>query len=201
MVGKNVIVVGGGNVAMDCACTAKKLGSSSVSIVYRRSRAEMPAREVEIAEALEYGVQLLPLTNPKQFVERTGKLSGVECLKMQLGEPDSSGRPRPVEQKGSEFVISADLAILALGSKQNTKLLADLGLQTENGQIKTDQNKRTSKENIYACGDVSRGALTVVSAAVAGKKAASHILQEAGVVLDVVPSREPVVVIKKTYEI
>jgi len=185
LVAKNVVVVGGGNVAMDATCTAKKLGSQNVTIVYRRTRAEMPARDVEIEEALHYGANLQQLTNPKSFVIQDGKLVGVQCVKMQLGENDSSGRPRPVEVEGSEFVLDADIVVLALGSRQDKELLADLGVQLENGRIAVDDDKMTKIHNVYACGDVETGALTVVEAMVGGKVAAKSILKQISVDINV----------------
>lgn len=192
LVAQNVVVVGGGNVAMDSSCTAKKLGSQNVTILYRRTRKEMPAREIEIEEALSYGSTLQELTNPKKFVVDTnGKLTGIECAKMELGEPDSSGRRSPIEVVGSNFIVPADIVILSLGSRQDKGLLADLGLELQNGRIPVDTHTMATKvPNIYACGDVMSGALTVVTAMVAGKTAAQSILTQLGITPTIIPPRE-----------
>lgn len=176
---KNVVVLGAGNVAMDSARTAIRLGAETVRIVYRRSRSEIPACAAEIRCAEEEGVELLLLTAPARFLgDREGRLAGMECLKTELGEPDQSGRPRPVPIKGSEFTIDCDLAVVAVGSKANPLLVESAkGLRlNERGYIAVDlKTGKTSKKGVWAGGDIVTGQKTVVLAMRAGRKAASSI--------------------------
>jgi len=174
-----VVVVGGGNVAMDSARSAKRLGAEIVSVVYRRTQKEMPARVEEYRHAVEEGIVFDWLTNPVEYVgDGNGQLCGVRCIKMELGEPDSSGRRRPVPIKGSEFVINCDLAIEAIGQGANKVLLStfpELELN-EKGYIKADpQTGETSVPGVFAGGDIVTGAATVILAMGAGKDAAAAI--------------------------
>ena len=179
--GKNVIVVGAGNVAMDAARSAVRMGAESVTIVYRRGREEMPARREEIRHAEEEGVKFRLLANPVRFIgDENGNLVGAECIEMQLGEPDASGRRRPEPKPGSEFTINADMAIIALGTSPNPLISRSCPeLKTgRRGTLETDENLKTSLENVYAGGDAVTGAATVILAMGAGKKAAESIISK-----------------------
>lgn len=178
-VGKNVAVVGGGNVAMDAARSAKRLGAENVYIVYRRSEAEMPARLEEVHHAKEEGIILKVLTNPKQILgTEDGWVKGMECVEMELGEPDKSGRRRPVEKSGSEHVIDLETVIIAIGQSPNPLISSTtpgLDIQTWGGIIVEEETGATSKSGVYAGGDAVTGAATVILAMGAGKKAAEAI--------------------------
>lgn len=179
--GKNVIVVGAGNVAMDAARSAVRMGAESVTVVYRRGREEMPARKEEIRHAEEEGVKFRLLANPVRFIgDENGNLVGAECIEMQLGEPDASGRRRPEPKPGSEFTINADMAIIALGTSPNPLISRSCpDLKTgRRGTLETDENLKTSLENVYAGGDAVTGAATVILAMGAGKKAAESIISK-----------------------
>lgn len=178
-IGKHVVVLGAGNVAMDSARTAMRLGAESVKIVYRRSRTEMPARAAEIHHAEEEGIEFFLLTNPTKFLgNEKGRLTGMECLKMELGEPDDSGRRRPVPIKGSEFHLETDLVIVAVGSGANpllTQSTPDMELNKW-GYIEADpETGKTTKKGVWAGGDIVTGAATVILAMGAGRKAADSI--------------------------
>ncbi len=181
--GKHVTVFGAGNVAMDAARTALRLGAETVHIVYRRTRAEMPARGEEIEHALEEGVKLLELSAPVRFiVGEDGRVHGVELQRMELGEPDASGRRRPRPVEGENFTMDTDLAIVALGTRPNPLLISstpDLALN-EKGYIKVDENGETSIPNVYAGGDIVTGAATVILAMGAGRRAAQSIARKMG---------------------
>ncbi|MEJ2039133.1 MAG: NADPH-dependent glutamate synthase [Desulfosarcinaceae bacterium] len=177
--GKNVCVLGAGNVAMDSARTAMRLGAEKVRIVYRRSREEMPARGAEIHHAEEEGIELHLLTNPTRYIgDDNGRLTAMECLKMELGEPDDSGRRRPVPVPGSEFQLETDLVIVAVGSGANpllTQSTSDLKLNKW-GYIETDaETGKTSKRGVWAGGDIVTGAATVILAMGAGRAAANSM--------------------------
>lgn len=178
-IGKKVAVIGGGNVAMDSARCSLRLGAEEVYIVYRRSREELPAREEEAENAEEEGIIFKLLTNPVKFVgDESGWVNGMECIKMELGEPDASGRRRPVPIEGSEFMMDIDTAIIAIGQTPNPLIQRTTeGLVTTKwGTIVTQEdNGATTKEGVYAGGDVVSGAATVISAMGAGKKAAEGI--------------------------
>ena len=179
--GKNVIVVGAGNVAMGAARSAVRMGAESVTVVYRRGREEMPARKEEIRHAEEEGVKFRLLANPVRFTgDENGNLVAVECIEMQLGEPDASGRRRPEPLPGSEFTINADMAIIALGTSPNPLISRSCpDLKTgRRGTLETDENLKTSLENVYAGGDAVTGAATVILAMGAGKKAAESIISK-----------------------
>ena len=177
--GKVVVVVGAGNVAMDSARTALRLGADKVYIMYRRSRDEMPARREEIFHAEEEGVELMLLTNPVEIVGEHS-VEGVKAVKMELGEPDASGRRRPVVVPGSEFILPCDQVIMALGTSPNPlirKSAPDLSV-TPRGTLMTNADTlETSVDGVYAGGDAVTGAATVILAMGAGKKAAKAILE------------------------
>ena len=181
---KNVAVVGGGNVAMDAARTAKRLGAENVYIVYRRGMEELPARKEEVEHAEEEGIIFKTLTNPVEIIPTDvtdprdpnyGWVKGMKCVEMELGEPDASGRRRPIEKAGSEFEMDMDCVIMALGTSPNPLLKATTpGLETQRrGEIVADENGLTSIEGVYAGGDAVTGAATVILAMGAGKTAAA----------------------------
>ncbi len=177
--GRSVAVIGGGNVAMDAARVALRLGAEKVHLIYRRSEAEMPARRAEIHHAREEGVEFNTLTNPVRFLDDgKGNVSGVECIRMELGEPDESGRRKPVPVKGSEFTIPIDVAIPALGTRSNPLLVSNvpgLGL-TKKGYIVADEETgMTTKKGVFAGGDIVTGSATVILALGAGRKSAQAI--------------------------
>lgn len=178
-VGKNVAVVGGGNVAMDAARSAKRLGAENVYIVYRRSEAEMPARLEEVHHAKEEGIIFKLLTNPTKILgTEDGWVKGMECVEMELGEPDASGRRRPVVKSGSEHIIDVDTVIIAIGQSPNPLIKSTTpGLETQKwgGIIANEETGATSIEGVYAGGDAVTGAATVILAMGAGKKAAKAI--------------------------
>ncbi|MGI6424740.1 MAG: NADPH-dependent glutamate synthase [Tepidanaerobacteraceae bacterium] len=177
-VGKNVAVVGGGNVAMDSARSALRMGAEKVYIIYRRSEAEMPARKEESEHAKEEGIIFNYLTNPTRIIgDDNGWVKGIECIRMELGEPDSSGRRRPIPIEGSEFIIDIDTVVMSIGTGPNPLLTkATEGLELNKyGYIATDEDGKTSKEGVWAGGDIVTGAATVILAMGAGKKAAQSI--------------------------
>lgn len=178
--GKKVVVVGAGNVAMDSARTARRLGAD-VRLVYRRGRAEMPARKEEIEHAEQEGVVFELLANPVEIMgDSDGNVVGVKCVRMQLGEPDQSGRRSPVAIDGSEFYIDCDEIIVALGTSPNPIIKQSLpSLETtKKGTVVTDENGATNIPRLYAGGDVATGAATVIMAMGAGKRAAKAILSQ-----------------------
>ena len=174
--GKNVVVVGAGNVAMDAARTAMRLGADTVTVVYRRSRAEMPARKEEIEHAEEEGIRFELLTSPVAVLGKT-EVEGLKLIRMRLGEPDERGRRRPIPVEGSEFEISCDQVIMALGTSPNPILKRSAPeLETDaRGVIKVDENGATNIPRVYAGGDAATGAATVILAMAAGKRAAKSI--------------------------
>ncbi len=182
--GKRVAVVGGGNVAMDAARCALRLGAEEVSIVYRRSQAEMPARQEEIHHAAEEGVRFCMLTNPVRILgDADGAVQGMECVSMELGEPDASGRRRPVPKAGSEHVLDVDTVIIAIGNSPNPLIRNTTpGLETTRwgGIVVQEETMETSRENVYAGGDAVTGAATVILAMGAGKAAARAIHEKLG---------------------
>jgi glutamate synthase (NADPH/NADH) small chain len=177
--GKNVAVLGAGNVSMDSARTALRLGAEKVRIVYRRSRVEMPARIEEVQRAEEEGVEFHLLTTPTQFFgDDNGWVTGMECIRMELGEPDDSGRRRPVPIKGSEFSMDCDLVVVAIGAGANPLLPNTTpGLDlNKRGYIVADlETGKTTKKGVWAGGDIVTGSATVISAMGAGRKAANSI--------------------------
>jgi len=178
-VGRRVAVCGAGNVAMDAARTALRLGAEEVYIVYRRSKAEIPARHEELEHALEEGVQLVLLTSPVEILgNEEGWVTGMKCIRFELGEPDESGRRRPVPIEGSEFVMEVDTVIMAIGQGPNPLVPSTTeGLATtKRGNIVADEETgQTSLEGVFAGGDIVTGAATVILAMGAGKKAAQAI--------------------------
>ena len=176
---RKVAVVGGGNVAMDSARVAKRLGADHVYLVYRRSRAEMPARAEEAHHAEEEGIDFRMLTNPIRIVgDDKNWVKGIECVKMDLGEPDASGRRRPVEIKGSEHIIDVEVVVVAIGQGPNpilTQSTEGLALR-RSGNIEADpETGKTSRKGVFAGGDIVTGAATVILAMGAGRKAAAAI--------------------------
>ncbi len=187
MKGGRVAVVGGGNVAMDAARTALRLGAEKVYIVYRRSMEELPARREEVEHAEEEGIEFRLLTNPKEILgynnpedkrdPKNGFVTGMRCVKMELGEPDERGRRRPVEIQGSDFVIDVDTVIMSIGTTPNPLIKSTTeGLEVNSrGGIIVEENGKTTKDGVYAGGDAVTGAATVISAMGAGKLAAASI--------------------------
>jgi glutamate synthase (NADPH/NADH) small chain len=177
IVGDKVAVVGAGNVAMDSARTAKRLGAEDVYIVYRRAREQMPARSEEIHHAEEESIELKLLNNPVAIHGKDGRVDKMECLKMELGEKDDSGRRRPVPIEGSNWMLDVDTVIIAIGQNPNpllTKNTKDLETKSWGG-IVVDNDQQTSRKGVYAGGDVVTGAATVIKAMGAGKTAAENI--------------------------
>ena len=177
--GKNVVVLGAGNVAMDAARTAMRLGADTVRIVYRRSREEMPARAEEIHHGEEEGIELHLLTAPVRFMgDEKGRVKTIECLRMELGEPDDSGRRRPVPVKDSNFIIDTDMVVIAVGANANPLITSTTpGLKTNKwGYIIADpETGKTLKPRVWAGGDIVTGAATVILAMGAGRLAADSI--------------------------
>lgn len=178
-IGQRVAVIGGGNVAMDSARTALRLGAEEVCLVYRRTKKEMPARVEEVERAEEEGVNCIILTNPVRFVGNdNGWVTGIECIQMELGEPDESGRRRPVPVPGSEFVIPIDTVVVAIGQGPNPLFLesvSGLALNRKGYIVADPETGATSLRGVFAGGDIVTGAATVISAMGAGKKAARAI--------------------------
>ena len=176
-VGSRVVVVGGGNVAMDAVRTAKRLGASA-TIVYRRSEKELPARVEEVHHAKEEGIEFKMLTNHTRVIgDEKGWVTGLNCVQMELGEPDESGRRSPVEVADSDFVIDCDVVIMALGTSPNPLIASTTGKleTTRRGCIVADENGQTSRQGVFAGGDTVTGAATVILAMGAGRKAAAAI--------------------------
>ncbi len=178
-VGKRVVVIGGGNVAMDSARCALRLGADEVYIIYRRSEVEMPARREEVENAMEEGIQFKLLTNPKRFIgDESGQVKAIELYGMELGEPDESGRRRPIPKPGTEYIFDIDVAVVALGTRPNPIIPSTTeDLETTRwGTILTDEaTGKTSKPGVWCGGDMATGAATVISAMGAGKRAAADI--------------------------
>ena len=178
--GRDVAVVGGGNTALDGIRTALRLGARNAHLIYRRSETEMPARAEEVKHAREEGVQFMTLTNPVAFLEAAepGWLGAVRCIRMELGEPDDSGRPRPIPVQGSEFVLPLSVAIIAVGTSANPLVQSTTpDLKTrKRGYIEADpETLRTSKRGVFAGGDIVTGGATVILAMGAGRRAARSI--------------------------
>jgi len=176
---RDVIVVGGGNTAMDAVRTARRLGARSATLVYRRSQAEMPARLEEVHHALEEGIEFRMLTNPVEFIgDEKGWLTGARCVRMELGEPDADGRRRPVPVAGSEFILPASVAIIGVGTTANPLIQSttpDLQTNKRNYIVADPETMRTSKPGVFAGGDIVTGGATVILAMGAGRKGASSI--------------------------
>ena len=182
MRGKRVITVGGGNVAMDAARTALRLGAEPSTVVYRRSEAEMPARRAEIHHAREEGVEFRLLCTPTEILaDDTGRVTGISCIRMELGAPDASGRRRPVPVAGSEFTIDGDVVVVAVGNSPNPLIpntAPDIATSKRGGILADEKTGRTSKRRVYAGGDIVTGAATVILAMGAGKVAARSIIED-----------------------
>ena len=178
-IGRRVAVIGGGNVAMDSARCALRLGAEKVYIVYRRSEVELPARREEVENAKEEGIIFKLLTNPLQFIgDEQNNVCQMECHEMELGEPDESGRRRPIVKEGTEFMIDVDVAIVALGTTPNPLIAQTTpGLETgKRGTVVADEETgQTKKKQVWAGGDIVTGSATVISAMGAGKRAAADI--------------------------
>ena len=179
---RRVAVVGGGNVAMDAARCALRLGAEEVSIVYRRSLAELPARKEEVEHAMEEGVQFRLLNNPLEILsDENGFVSGMRCIKMELGEPDASGRRSPVEIPNSEFILDCDCVIMSIGTSPNPLIKSTtpgLEINRRGGIVVVEETGKTSLDGVYAGGDAVTGAATVILAMGAGKTAAKAIDKE-----------------------
>lgn len=179
--GKDVVVLGAGNVAMDSARTAMRLGADRVRIAYRRSREEMPARTAEIHHAEEEGIEFYLLTNPIRYIgSENGRVTGMDCLRMELGEPDASGRRRPIPIEGSEFRLDCDLVIVAVGSGANpllTQSTPDMDLNKWGYILADPETGKSTKKGVWAGGDIVTGAATVILAMGAGRKASDSIHQ------------------------
>jgi glutamate synthase (NADPH/NADH) small chain len=177
--GKDVIVVGGGNTAMDAVRTARRLGARTATLVYRRSETEMPARAEEAKHARQEGIEFRLLTNPVEFMgDEKGRLTGARCVHMELSEPDASGRRRPVEIKGSEFLLPADVVIIGVGTTANPLVQSstpDLKTTPRNYIVADPETLHTSKRGVFAGGDIVTGGATVILAMGAGRKAAASI--------------------------
>jgi glutamate synthase (NADPH/NADH) small chain len=176
---RDVIVVGGGNTAMDAVRTSRRLGARSATLVYRRSEAEMPARIEEVKHARQEGIEFRMLTNPIEFIgDEKGWLTGARCMKMELGEPDQSGRRSPVEIKGSDYVLPCNVAIIGVGTTANPLIQSttpDLKTTSRNYIVADPATTRTSKRGVFAGGDIVTGGATVILAMGAGRKAAAAI--------------------------
>jgi glutamate synthase (NADPH/NADH) small chain len=176
---RDVIVVGGGNTAMDAVRTARRLGARSATLVYRRSETEMPARAEEVKHAREEGIEFRMLTAPIEFIgDEKGCLTGARCVRMELGAPDASGRRSPIEIKGSEFVLPASVVIIGVGTTANPLIqstTSDLKTTARNYIVADPQTTRTSKRGVFAGGDIVTGGATVILAMGAGRKAAASI--------------------------
>ncbi len=176
---KNIAVFGGGNTAMDAVRTSKRLGAKNAYIIYRRSEVEMPARVEEVHHAKEEGIEFLLLANPLEFVgDENGWLKGTKLIKMELGEPDDSGRRRPVPIEGSEYILDIDMAVIAIGNGSNPiirKTTPDLNFNKWGNIQVNEVTMQTSKEGVFAGGDIVTGGATVILAMGAGRKAASAI--------------------------
>jgi len=176
---RDVIVVGGGNTAMDAVRTARRLGARTATLVYRRSAAEMPARSEEIEHARQEGIEFRMLTNPIEFIgDSKGWLTAARCMKMELGEPDRGGRRSPIEIEGSAFLLPADVAIIGVGTTANPLVQSstpDLKTTSRNYIVADPATTRTSKRGVFAGGDIVTGGATVILAMGAGRKAALSI--------------------------
>ena len=173
--GKKVAVIGGGNVAVDVARSAVRLGAKEVEIYYRRSRKEMPAIPEEVEEAIREGVKIHFLASPAKIIGKGGRAAGMECVRMRLGEPDRTGRRRPVPIEGSNFKVNADTIIAAIGQRVDRKALKELDMNRD-GTVRVDpETGETSMKGVFAGGDVVTGPGWAIDAIAAGKKGAESI--------------------------
>jgi heterodisulfide reductase subunit A len=195
VVGKKVVVIGGGNVAIDCARTCSRLGAEEVTVLYRRTRKEMPAWDIEVEEAEKEGVKFVFLAAPVRLIGENGRLTQLEYLQMQLGEPDESGRRRPVPIEGSETVWSVDTVVAAIGQAADSEMLKGLQVQTDRrGYISTDENTlQTTRPGVFAGGDCTLGAASFVEAVAHGRQAAEsiHSYLEFGGLKEVIARERP----------
>jgi glutamate synthase (NADPH/NADH) small chain len=179
MKGKNVAVMGGGNTAMDAVRISKRLGADNSYIVYRRSEIEMPARIEEVHHAKEEGVEFLMLTTPIEMVgDQFGRIKAMKCLKMELGEPDDSGRRRPVPIKGSEYILDIDVAVIAIGNGSNPLIhqtTPEIEVNKWGNIVVESATMKTTKKGVFAGGDIVTGGATVILAMGAGRTAAKAI--------------------------
>jgi formate dehydrogenase beta subunit len=177
--GKKICVVGGGNVAMDCVRSARRLGFDDVNLLYRRTEKEMPADRVEIEESKEEGISFHTLVNPVKIIAQNGRVTGVECVRMTLGEPDASGRRRPIPEEGSNFVIDCDAVVPAIGQacEINTFAIPDMKVARNNTLVVDPVTMRSSDPRIFGGGDCVTGPSTLIAALAAGRRAARHIVQ------------------------
>ena len=179
--GKNVAVFGGGNTAMDAVRTSKRLGAKNAYIIYRRSDVEMPARNEEIHHAKEEGIEFIYLSNPVEFIgDDQGWLKGAKLQKMELGEPDASGRRRPIPIPGSEYILDLDMAVIAIGNGSNPiiqKTTPDLKYNKWGNIVVDEETMHTSKKGVFAGGDIVTGGATVILAMGDGRRAAQGIHQ------------------------
>ena len=184
--GKRIIIIGGGNTAMDAARSAQRLSGRPVTVVYRRSREEMPAEDEELRDLLEEGNHLLELASPRRFLQSDGRLIGVDMVRMRLGEPDTSGRRRPEELPDSAFRIEADTAIIAVGQRPDVTLFAGTGAALEqSGRVTVDDATGAVTDRVYAGGDVARGPAIIIAACADGRRAAEAICGQLGVTFGV----------------
>ncbi len=192
-VGREVIVVGAGNTAIDAATIARRLGADRVTMVYRRGREEMPAYDFEVAFVRNEGVDIRLLTQPVEVLGEAGRVTGLRCVRMALGEPDDSGRRRPEPVPGSEFVLPADQVILAIGQEKHLDLFAKFGVEVTHGYVRSDAELRTSNPKVFAAGDCTRvtGHALTVTAAQDGKIAAAAVARQLGVQVPEVPPGVP----------
>jgi glutamate synthase (NADPH/NADH) small chain len=177
---KVVAVVGGGNVAMDAARCAQRLGADKVYVIYRRSMDELPARKEEVHHAIEEGIEFKLLNNPVGIIgDENGRVKAIECVRMELGEPDASGRRRPVAVEGSNFTLDVDTVVISVGTSPNPLIKSTTkGLETnKHGCLIADESGLTTREGVYAGGDAVTGAATVILAMGAGKTAAESIVK------------------------
>ena len=173
---KKIVIIGGGNVAMDCADTLRRLPDTDITIVYRRDFHNMPAWKSEVEAALNDGVKIHFLTNPIEIIGKKGSVTGIKVIKMKLIEPDSSGRPRPIPMEGTEHVMECDAVVIAIGQERDRDLLSNENIEMSlSGELITDSNMQTSEPGIFAIGDLITGPLTAVNAIQSGKEVASNI--------------------------
>jgi putative selenate reductase len=189
--GSRVLVIGGGNTAMDAARTAQRLTGHPSTVVYRRTQAEMPAEAEELRDLFDEGNDLIELASPSRVILKEGCVTALECVRNELGEPGPDGRRKPVPVQGSEFEIDADAIILAIGQQPDIAFLDDGGIRfRKNGAVITDPGTRqTGMRNVFAGGDVTRGPAIIIEACTDGRRAAEAICQQLGIVFESLPAR------------
>ena len=191
--GSNVLVIGGGNTAMDAARTAQRLVGNPVTVLYRRTRAEMPAEEEELADLLEEGNLLKELVSPKRVIRKDGRAVGLECVRNRLGEPEADGRRKPLPVEGSEFVLKADSVLVAIGQRPDVSFLdgSDVTLETNGAITVNPETGLTDAAGVYAGGDVARGPAIIIEACADGRRAAEAICRQLGLSFTPVPAHPP----------